>query len=149
MIHFSRMADFGVLLLGHFTQHEDGWASTSTLAETYHLPRAVVANLLKTFCTAGILRSRRGQHGGYCLARSAKDISLLEVLRLVEGPVRLIECAAADLAATCEYEDVCPSRSPMLTVNQRVVALLDGISLADLMSNPVSGTATGHLVGDI
>ena len=64
MFHFSRMADYGVLLLGHFTRHEDSWASTTKLAETYHLPRAVVANLLKTFCAAGILESRRGQHGG-------------------------------------------------------------------------------------
>jgi len=142
MIRFSKMADYGVLLLGHFTQHEDSLTSAAELAAVYHMPRPVVANLLKSFREAGLLTSQRGQNGGYRLARSPDDISLAEVLGVIDGPVQLIECAVGDIATACDYEDVCPSRSPMRAVNRRIVALLEGISLADLMdeTSPVTTT---------
>jgi Rrf2 family protein len=136
MIRFSRMADYGVLLLGHFAQHEEALASTTELAETYHMPRPVVANLLKEFCKAGLLESRRGLHGGYRLAHPASDISLLDVLSVIDGPVQLIDCAVLDIAGAssqCGYEDVCPSRSPMRAVHRRIIDLLDGISLSELL----------------
>jgi Rrf2 family protein len=135
MIRFSRMADYGVLLLGHFARHEDALASTSELADTYHMPRPVVANLLKEFCKAGLLESRRGMHGGYRLARPAAEISLLDVLSVIDGPVQLIDCAVLDTSAggACDYEDVCPSRSPMRAVHRKMIKLLQDISLAELM----------------
>ena len=136
MIRFSRMADYGVLLLGHFAAHDQELTSATELAETYHMPRSVVANLLKEFCKAGLLESRRGLHGGYRLARPAADISLLDVLSVIDGPVQLIDCAVLDLSGAsgqCGYEDVCPSRSPMRAVHRRIIELLDGISLSELL----------------
>jgi Rrf2 family protein len=144
MIRFSRMADYGVLLLGHFARHEDALASATELAETYHMPRTVVANLLKEFTKAGLLESRRGLHGGYRLARAASAISLLDVLNAVEGPLQLIDCAGEDVAApACGYEDVCPSRSPMRSVHRRIVALLEGITLSELMHTHASPLPAG------
>ena len=134
MIRISKMADYGVLLLGHFAQHAETLTSSSELAETYHMPRAVVSNLLKVFCRAGLLESRRGLHGGYRLARPAARITLLDVLNAIDGPVHLIECAAADeTAPPCCYEDVCPSRSPMQSVHRKIVRLFESITLAELM----------------
>ena len=140
MIRFSRMADYGVLLLGHFARnearHEEAQSSASELAETYHMPRGVVSNLLKAFGKAGLLESRRGLHGGYRLARPAAQISLLEMLSAIDGPVQLIDCAVLDvtgLSGACGYEDVCPSRSPMRSVHQKIIDLLAGITLAELM----------------
>ncbi len=134
MIRFSRMADYAVLLLGHFARHPGPLASTSELAEAYHMPRTVVANLLKELSKAGLLESRRGLHGGYRLARPSSQINLLDVLSAIDGPVQLIDCAAEDLlSAACGYEDVCPSRSPMKLVHKRIVRLLQGITLEELM----------------
>ena len=142
MIRFSKMADYGVLLLGHFARNGDDLTSASGLADTYHMSRAVVANLLKEFCKAGLLESRRGLHGGYRLARSPDEITLLEILSAVDGPVQLIDCAVDELGSigpACEYEDVCTSRSPMVSVHRRIVAFLQGLTLAQLMdsSTPV------------
>jgi Rrf2 family protein len=141
MIRFSRMADYGVLLLGHFARNELSMASASDLAGIFHMPRAVVANLLKEFGKAGLLESRRGLHGGYMLARDPTDISLFEILSVVDGPVRLIDCATADddskadASSACEYEDVCHSRNPLVSVNRQIIGFLEDISLAGLMSD--------------
>ncbi len=138
MIRFSKMADYGVLLLGHFARSENSLTNTAALADTYHMPRSVVANLLKEFCKAGMVESRRGLHGGYRLAMEPEQISLLEILNVIDGPVQLIDCAADELGivgASCEYEDVCPSRSPMVTVHKRIVAFLESLSLQELMND--------------
>lgn len=134
MIRFSKMADYGVLLLGHFTRSGGGLSSASTLAEAYRMPRPVVANLLKEFCKAGLLESRRGLHGGYRLARNPDEISLLEILAVIDGPVQLTDCAVENLVDPCDYTDVCPSRSPMRAVNRRIVDFLSGLTLTELMS---------------
>jgi Rrf2 family protein len=141
MIRFSKMADYGVLLLSHCAQAGEALTSSTTLAERYHMPRPVVANLLKEFSKAGLLESRRGPHGGYRLARSPTEISLLEVLKAVDGPVHLVDCAVEELQ-TCDYEDVCPSRSPMRKVHRRIVDFLDEISLAELMAEHTESIAS-------
>ena len=145
MIRFSKMADYGVLLLGHFVRHEGVQASASELAETFHMPRTLVANLLKSFREAGLLESRRGLKGGYLLARPADEISLLDVLGVIDGPVRLTDCALleADLETeACDYEDVCPSKSPMQVVNQHILDYLAGITLAQLLDEAQSFAPT-------
>lgn len=133
MIRFSKMADYGVLLLGHMARPSaDGLASASGLATQLHMPQSVVSNLLKSFREHGLLESRRGLHGGYRLARPSAGISLLEILRAIDGPVHLTDCAAFELTGICEYEDVCASRSPLRAVNQRIVEMLAEITLEQI-----------------
>lgn len=146
MIRFSKMADYGVLLLGHFAQNGNALASTAELAEHYHMPRTVVANLLKEFCKAELVESRRGLHGGYRLARPADEITLLEMLSVIDGPVQLTECAAEEIVQQCDYSDVCHSRSPMRAVNQRIVDFLGLLTLSELM-NDVAPAAIAPLGG--
>lgn len=141
MIRFSKMADYGVLLLGHLARQEGHLASASELAESAHMPRPVVANLLKSFREVGLLDSRRGAQGGYVLVRDPDEITLLDVLSAVDGPVQLIDCAVADLPTQCDYEDVCLSRSPMKSVHERIVDLLRATTLRELMTDHAPSTS--------
>ena len=134
MIRFSKMADYGVLLLAHLARQEQGHlASATEMSEATHMPKPVVANLLKAFRESGLLDSRRGLHGGYWLVRAPETISLLDVLSAIDGPVQLTDCAVADLATSCDYEDVCLSRSPMQNIHQQIVDLLANTKLTELM----------------
>jgi len=143
MLRFSKMADYGILLLGHFARHPDELCSAAELADTYHMPRSVVSNLLKAFGRAGVLSSRRGLHGGYQLALPADEVTLLEILNVIDGPVRLLDCAVQDLDLSCDYEDVCTSRSPMLKVHRQIMSLLEAITLAELMESGPATTTIG------
>ncbi|RKY19136.1 MAG: SUF system Fe-S cluster assembly regulator, partial [Planctomycetota bacterium] len=79
MIRFSKMADYGVLLLGQLAQahgQEQELTSASDLAAALHMAPSVVSNLLKSFREHGLLESRRGASGGYRLCRPPEQISL-------------------------------------------------------------------------
>ena len=63
---------------------------------------------------------------------------------MIDGPVQLIDCAVLDLSGSgaCDYEDVCPSRSPMRAVHKKMIRLLQDISLAELMHTPAATPVT-------
>ena len=77
----------------------------------------------------------------YVLVRDPDEITLLDVLSAVDGPVQLIDCAVADLPTQCDYEDVCLSRSPMKSVHERIVDLLRATTLRELMTDHAPSTS--------
>ena len=62
------------------------------IGRSMEIPQDFLAKILKTLVNAGIVNSVRGARGGYRLARSAHDISFLDVIEAVEGPVALNTC---------------------------------------------------------
>src|SRR3954471_16777113 len=80
-------------------------ASLQDLSSTLHLPREFLAKILKVLAARGLVRSSRGAHGGYQLARPAREISFLDVIETVEGPVQLNVCLdhkdRCDVSASC------------------------------------------------
>src|SRR5258708_36560123 len=80
-------------------------ASLQDLSTTLHVPREFLAKILKVLAGRGLVRSSRGAHGGYQLARPPAQISFLEVIEAVEGPVQLNVCLdhmdRCDVSAGC------------------------------------------------
>jgi len=119
-----------------------------------------VMNLLKMLNKAGIVRARRGAHGGYQLAADPAQVRVLDIIQAVEGRVRITPCchdldvdphngtdsaAAADDAAAdhsgengtdsaCRVRPNCPIMLPIRRLNQRVVDMLEGLTLAELLA---------------
>lgn len=87
--------------------------SVDALADFFEVPSAYLAKQMQLLRRAGIVESVRGKGGGYRLARSVDDISLLDVMRAIEGPTPAFRCTEirqngpcalkrADCKAPCE-----------------------------------------------
>ncbi len=149
MLRFSKMADYGVLLLSHWTRNENALVSARELADLYHMPQSLAANLLKTFCKSGLLESQRGLHGGYRLTQPPSNITLLDIVGAIDGPVQLTDCVLeAESNITCDYLDVCSCHSPLHTINEQICDYLRSLSLNDLSENlpavPSPATSEPH-----
>jgi Rrf2 family protein len=86
---------------------------------------------------AGILKSKRGPQGGYCLARSAEEITVLEILNATEQDVLLVECAGATprkrkRKAECPFEGNCVTQTVWEEANTLLNQLFGGITLQNL-----------------
>ena len=106
VLQISRKIDYALRAMIHLaTLPGDRLASLHDLAETLHLPREFLAKILKVLGARGLVRSVRGAHGGYQLARPAATISFLEVIEAAEGPVQLNVCLddkeRCDVSASC------------------------------------------------
>jgi Rrf2 family protein len=80
-----------------------------------------------------LLRSSRGIHGGFLLARPPEEINLLEVLEAVEGPLSLTDCVPDP--SGCSFSRTCPASSVWLQVQNEMAGLLSGTSLDHLVPN--------------
>jgi FeS assembly SUF system regulator len=131
MIRLSRLTDYGIVLMATLAQHDQqGPHNARELAAEVGLPDPVVSKLLKTLTRGGLLTSHRGAKGGYGLARPPAEISVPEMIEVLEGPIRLTECAQHPGA--CAQEASCQVREPWQLINAAVHDALARISLADL-----------------
>ena len=77
MLKLSKKTDYAIILLTHLGGQIDP-VSAQEVASFYKLPYPMVANILKQLVSSGLIKSNRGQNGGYVLGRSPDDINLSE-----------------------------------------------------------------------
>jgi FeS assembly SUF system regulator len=98
--------------------------------ERVHVTLPTVSKILKLLAQAGLLASYRGANGGYKLTRSPQAISVAEVIKALEGPIGLTECAS--LPGLCQQEPVCPVRPNWQRINVVILETLGRISLTEM-----------------
>ncbi len=131
MFRISRVTDYGIVVMAHLAERGDGDSHNAReLAEDTQLPAPVVSKILKSLTRAGLLVSQRGSKGGYSLARSPREIPVVEMITALEGPVGITECTTHP--GTCAQEANCQVRDPWQRINGAVHAALAKITLADL-----------------
>lgn len=80
----------------------------------------------------GLLRSGRGKSGGYTLLKNPSEVTLAEVIRIVDGPLAPVNCVSKWAYEKCPQEDACGLRLVMKDVRDAIAGILEGITLADL-----------------
>jgi Rrf2 family protein len=141
MLKLTKKADYGLIALRHLATSRGARASASAkdIAEAYRIPLPLLSKVLQKLCKAGLLISEQGTNGGYRLGRDAHEITTLEVIRTIDGPIILTQCFTEhDEPMECTQSALCPVREPLRKVHEGILRLLSGISIADLSEeNPV------------
>lgn len=107
-MQITRQADYAVRAVLYLAQlGSDQRAATSQIAQEQRIPPSFLAKIVSQLSVAGILQTSRGARGGVSLARVPKEISILEVVEAIDGPILLNECVA-DNGGSCPFGDTCP-----------------------------------------
>jgi Rrf2 family protein len=107
-----------------------GLANAEQIAQAQDIPVNFLENILRDLRRAGVVESRRGQAGGYALARPADEISVADVIRAVEGPLANVRGVAPEaLAYPSSAEKL---REVWVALRANVRAVLEGVTLADI-----------------
>ena len=114
-----------------------GPVSLSEVAEAENLSLAYLEQLIVPLRRAVLVESTRGAHGGYQLARDPSLITVGEIVRVLEGPIFVAECASEEAnPGCCEREPECASRMVWQRMRDSITGVLDSITLADLCQEP-------------
>lgn len=113
------------------------------VAERQGLSEPYLEQLFGPLRKAGLVRSVRGPQGGYLLARPAGEVAVGDIMRVLEGPIAPVECAnperAGDPAGAardcCGRTERCATAGVWLRLGEAISAVLDGITLADLVED--------------
>lgn len=105
------------------------------LAQAEDLPIKFLEQVMQQLREAGFVKSERGKHGGYRLAKPAGQIHIGEIVRLVDGPLAPIGCVSQTAYEPCNCPDEahCGLRMLMLDVRNAIAAILDRYTLADVV----------------
>ena len=130
MLKLTKKADYGLIALKHLVVHGPESSSAKEIAETYGIPLSLLSKILQKLAKNGFLHSEHGTNGGYRLAREAREITALDVIRTIDGPIFLTACFTEH--GYCCHTDKCIVRDPLQKVHEGILRLLAGISIADM-----------------
>jgi FeS assembly SUF system regulator len=135
MLNLNRITDYAVVVLAQMAREPERLVTAPQLAQDSAVPMPTVAKVLKDLAREGVLESERGAHGGYRLARPPAEITVLQIIRALEGPVSLTACVDGT-EGNCDVEALCPMRGNWDRVNRAIRTALEGVSLAEMAIAP-------------
>lgn len=137
----SKKSEYGLRALLELTlAYEDATLQRHEIADRQHIPIEFLEQILLMLKRAGLISSRRGVKGGYALIKQPGDITLGQVIRILDGPLAPIGCVsktAYQKCRECPYAEKprCPVQQVMRTVRDAIAGILDHYTLADFASD--------------
>lgn len=123
-MQITRQADYAVRTVLYLASLENGnRAPTSRIAEDQNIPSSFLAKIVSQLSVAGIVQTSRGARGGVSLAKPSPEISLLDVVEAIDGPITLNECVTDP--SVCPFGDNCAVHEVWCDAQAKLVRQLD------------------------
>jgi FeS assembly SUF system regulator len=135
MLRVTKLTDYATVVLTALAAQPDVVLSAAGLAEQAGLEVPTVAKILKPLAQAGLVSGFRGINGGYRLARPASQITLIDIVEAMEGPLGMTECSLHE--GNCGIEQSCGVRANWRRINDVVADALRGVTLAEMLGPPM------------
>jgi FeS assembly SUF system regulator len=131
MLHMSKLTDYGTVIMTYMACGPGRVLSAQEVASAIGLELPTVSKVLKKLTQGKLLYSQRGSQGGYRLARTPEEISVAEIIDIMEGaPMGLTECSSSP--GLCTRESICAVRANWQQISRIIRAVLGRITLAEL-----------------
>ncbi|HRF76827.1 MAG TPA: Rrf2 family transcriptional regulator [Chitinophagales bacterium] len=131
----SKKAKYGLKAMFYLgKQYGKGPVLISDLAEEENIPKKFLELILLELKKNGLLHSKMGKGGGYSLSKSPDEITVGQVVRILDGPLAPIPCVSKTAymkCAECDNEKTCEIRKIMMQVRDASAAILDHTSLLE------------------
>jgi Rrf2 family protein len=122
-MQITRQADYAIRAVLYLARLDPGQrAATSQVARKQMIPPSFLAKIISQLSIAGLLHTSRGAHGGVALARESKEITLLDVVEAIDGPILLNECVSEK--GMCTFTGDCPLKPIWCETQQHLVGRL-------------------------
>ena len=134
MIKLSKMTDYAVVCLGMLARRPGSSMSATELSKETGLALYTVQKLLKLLVSkSDFIRANRGALGGYILNRNSSEISVVEIIEALDGPITLTSCVDKS-ESFCEASDICFLGGKWNKINEIIRKSLNDISLKELLN---------------
>ena len=141
MLRFTKRADYGLMAIHFIALHgDDGAVSAKRIAEQFRIPPERLAKILQRLAKHKLITSHNGPKGGYVLTRHPEKITVGQVVRALEGPVRVVSCMSEH--DDCPQFARCTLRGPVQKIQVSITHVLDSMTLAELAGEPPVASVT-------
>jgi Rrf2 family protein len=134
VLRISRKIDYGLRAMIFLASVPEGTlVPFREIARRMAIPEDFLAKILKQLVDEDLVRSARGPRGGYALGRQASEVSFLDVIEAVEGPIALNTCLDEE---GCQREPVCTMASVWRLGQEKMLEVYRKSRLSDLKLPP-------------
>ncbi len=141
-MRLSTKGRYGVRMLLDLALHSGDSPRTLTeISESQHISQKYMSRLLPMLARAGLVKSLRGVEGGYRLCKDPKEITFLEIVEIMEGPLYLTPCVKD---TKCSRFAICPATDVWKRVTQSMREALEKYTLQDVIDAEKQPCPTGQ-----
>ncbi len=138
-MRLSKKSEYGLRAMIELTQeYGRGLVQRKVLADRQNIPLGFLEMILLSLKNAGLIGSRRGMNGGVFLIKPPREVTLGQIIRILDGPLAPIACVSQTAYQKCEDcphagTATCPIQRIMLDVRNAIASVLDYYSLEDFV----------------
>jgi Rrf2 family protein len=129
-MEITRETDYAIRCVLYLSGKQDVVTMVDEIAREMSVPKSFLAKILQKLVRAKIARSFRGVKGGFQLAMKPEDISLLNVIETIQGPVAMNRCAVDE--SVCGFSATCCVHPVWVDLRKKVEEYLTGVSFEAL-----------------
>ncbi|MDR3349256.1 MAG: Rrf2 family transcriptional regulator [Acidaminococcales bacterium] len=122
--------------------------SLKSVAARQNISEHYLEQLMGQLRRAGLVKSARGAQGGYLLVKHPSEITIGDIVRVMEGPIAPVDCLLTDDPSSggyCQRTKSCVTRGIWQKVGESIARVLDSITLADLCEEKISPETKPYL----
>ncbi len=127
----SQTAEYALRAMVHIANTESGFVSSSEIAKATHVPIDYLLKILQDLAQKGLLQRKRGPSGGFMLAKTTQEITILEVVEIFD-PIRRIDKCPLGIEG---HTSLCPLHKKLDSIAGELQCHLASVSLSDLIRN--------------
>ncbi len=131
-MHLTRYSDYSLRVLMYLAVKAPRMGTIEEISEAYGISRGHLMKVVRHLGALGLIDTLRGRRGGLQLARAPAEIGVGDVIRRTEENLALVECFRD--GGTCPIQDACALRRAFQEALEAFLDVLDGYTLADLVS---------------
>lgn len=131
----SKKTKYGLKALSHIARQEGKMVSVGTIAQSENIPHKFLESILLLLRKSGFLGSKKGKGGGYYLLKDASDIRMVDIMRILEGPIAPVACVSLNYYEKCDDcpdESACSLNKLMIQVRDANLTVFRNTTLEDL-----------------
>lgn len=139
LLKLSTKGRYGVRAMFDLALHEgDGPIPLRSIAERQDISEHYLEQLIASLRNEGLVNSVRGAYGGYLLAKKAEEITIGDIIRVLEGSVAPVDCVSDNQEDKCERSVDCAVQMIWKKMRDSINEVLDSITLEDLRQEAVN-----------
>jgi Rrf2 family nitric oxide-sensitive transcriptional repressor len=137
-------ADYSLRILLYLSENPGRYVSTREISDAYRISRTHLVRVVQTLLANGFVEVTEGRNGGVRLAAEPSKINVGQVVRKAEASFKIVECFDQE-TNTCPIVPVCKLRGVLHQALEGFFAVLDGYTLAELLSHSRGRSLTQYL----
>ncbi len=134
VIQLTREGEYGIRSVVHLAMcGQKRVVLARDIADAQDIPESFLRKILQKLVCKGLISSYRGAKGGFVLSKPPEQITLLEIIEAVEGPVLLNKCVLC--LGECDRESFCPVHTVWVEAQRRLTDILGSTTVADVIAS--------------